>query len=58
MVFWGFFFLSYKLIMLATLNLLVILSFSSMFIHSVFMTYEMLNVPVPHVLQCPMYAFL
>ena len=31
-----------------------------LYVHSfyVYMTYEMLNIPMPHVLQCPMYVFL
>ena len=39
-------------------NALIYLSFSCMFIHSMFMTYEMLTVPMLHVLWCPMYVCL
>ena len=34
---------------------LICLSFFCIFIHSMFMTYEILSVPMPHVLRCPMY---
>ena len=37
---------------------LIYLSFSCIFIHSMFMTYEMLTVPMPHVLWCPIYVYL
>ena len=39
-------------------NALIYLSFSCMFIHSMFMNYEILTVPMPHVLRCPMYVCL
>ena len=31
-------------------------SFFCIFIHSMFMTYEILTIPMPHVLRCPMYV--
>ena len=46
----------YRLILQA--NALIYLSFSCMFIHSMFMTDETLTVSMPHVHQCPMYVCL